>query len=48
MCTRRAMDEETEAHKPFDLARDEAAFQIIDQAIALNIPLLAICRGFRN
>lgn len=40
--------EETEAHKPFDLARDEAAFQTIEQAIARDIPLLAICRGFQE
>lgn len=40
--------EETEAHKPFDLARDEAAFQTIEQAITRDIPVLAICRGFQE
>ncbi len=40
--------EETEAHQPFDLARDEAAFQTISQSLARDIPLLAICRGFQE
>ena len=39
---------ETEAHKPFDMARDEAAFQLFAQAIERDIPLLAICRGFQE
>jgi putative glutamine amidotransferase len=39
---------ETEAHKPFDLARDEAAFQLFDMAIERDMPLLAICRGFQE
>ena len=39
---------ETEAHKPFDTARDEAAFQTIGQAIVRDIPVLAICRGFQE
>lgn len=40
--------EETEAHKPFDLARDEAAFQLFDMALQRDLPLLAICRGFQE
>lgn len=40
--------EETDAHKPFDLARDEASLQTITQAIKRDIPLLAICRGFQE
>jgi putative glutamine amidotransferase len=40
--------EETEAHKPFDLARDDAAFQLFDIAIERDMPLLAICRGFQE
>ena len=39
---------ETEAHKPFDMARDEAAFQLFAQAIERDMPLLAICRGFQE
>lgn len=45
--SRYGMDE-TEAHKPFDLARDAAAFQLFDMAIERDMPLLAICRGFQE
>ncbi len=40
--------EETEAHKPFDLARDEAALQLIEKSIERDLPLLAICRGYQE
>lgn len=40
--------EETEAHKPFDLARDDIAMQLIDGALQRDMPLLAICRGYQE
>ena len=40
--------QETEAHKPFDLARDDAAMQLIDKALDRDMPLLAICRGYQE
>ena len=40
--------EETEAHGPFDPARDATSLQLIRRAIARGIPLLAICRGIQE
>jgi len=39
---------ETEAHGPFDLARDATSLELIRRAIDRAIPLLAICRGIQE
>lgn len=39
---------ETDAHKPFDEARDDAALQLIEKSIERDLPLLAICRGYQE
>jgi putative glutamine amidotransferase len=36
------------AHEPYDPARDETTLPMIRRAVALGIPLLAICRGFQE
>ncbi len=41
-------EEETEAHGPFDPARDTTSLELIRRAIARGIPLLAICRGIQE
>lgn len=40
--------EETEAHGPFDPARDATSLELIRRAVARGIPLLAICRGIQE
>ncbi len=39
---------ETEAHGPFDPARDTTSFALIRRALERGIPLLAICRGIQE
>lgn len=39
---------ETDAHKPFDAARDDAALKLIEKSIERDMPLLAICRGYQE
>lgn len=36
------------AHKPFDTGRDTTAFDLIAQAMARDMPILAICRGMQE
>ncbi|WP_279111576.1 gamma-glutamyl-gamma-aminobutyrate hydrolase family protein [Bartonella apis] len=38
----------TADHEPFDFARDETSFFLIDAAIRQGLPLLAICRGIQE
>lgn len=38
----------TTDHEPFDFARDETSFFLIDAAIRQGLPLLAICRGIQE
>lgn len=38
----------TEAHGPFDPARDATSLELIRRAIARGVPLLAICRGIQE
>ena len=38
----------SEAAEPYDPARDETTFPMIDEALAQGVPLLAICRGFQE
>lgn len=40
--------EPTEAHEPFDPARDATSLPLIRRAIELGVPLLAICRGIQE
>ncbi|MEO1687392.1 MAG: gamma-glutamyl-gamma-aminobutyrate hydrolase family protein, partial [Pseudomonadota bacterium] len=40
--------EETEAHAPFDPARDAVALPLIRAAVEAGIPVLGICRGFQE
>lgn len=40
--------EETQAHHPFDPARDEVALTTLTKALARDLPVLAICRGFQE
>ena len=40
--------EETEAHGPFDPARDATSLELIRRAVARGVPLLAICRGIQE
>ncbi|GGA96469.1 gamma-glutamyl-gamma-aminobutyrate hydrolase [Brucella endophytica] len=40
--------EPTEAHEPFDHARDATSLPLIRRAIELGVPLLTICRGFQE
>lgn len=40
--------EPTLAHEPYDTARDATSLPIARRAIALGLPLLAICRGFQE
>lgn len=40
--------EPTLAHEPYDTARDATTLPLIRRAIALGLPLLAICRGFQE
>jgi putative glutamine amidotransferase len=42
-----ATDDEAR-YQPFDLGRDHSAFKLIEQVLARNIPLLAICRGMQE
>ncbi|MBN9137722.1 MAG: gamma-glutamyl-gamma-aminobutyrate hydrolase family protein, partial [Phyllobacterium sp.] len=37
--------EPTEAHEPYDPARDATSLPLIRRAIERGVPLLAICRG---
>jgi putative glutamine amidotransferase len=41
-------EEETEAHAPFDPARDATSLALIRRAIVREVPLLAICRGIQE
>jgi putative glutamine amidotransferase len=41
-------EEATEAHGPFDPARDQLSITLIRRAIERGIPLLAICRGIQE
>lgn len=41
-------EEATEAHEPFDPARDATSLGLIRGAIARGVPLLAICRGIQE
>lgn len=41
-------EEATEAHGPFDPARDQLSIALIRRAIERGIPLLAICRGIQE
>lgn len=38
----------TDEHAPFDPARDTLTFTLIERALAMGLPLLAICRGFQE
>lgn len=40
--------EPTEAHEPFDPARDATSLPLIRRALERGIPLLAICRGIQE
>lgn len=40
--------EPTLAHEPYDMARDATTLPLARRAIALGLPLLAICRGFQE
>lgn len=40
--------EASERHEPFDPARDETSIALIRAAIALGVPVLAICRGMQE
>jgi putative glutamine amidotransferase len=40
--------EPTLAHEPYDSARDATSLPLARRAIALGLPLLAICRGFQE
>lgn len=40
--------EPTLAHEPYDAARDATTLPLARRAIALGLPLLAICRGFQE
>lgn len=35
-------------HEPFDPARDQLTLRLIEQALAQDIPLFAVCRGFQE
>lgn len=41
-------EQETEAHGPFDPARDTTSLALIKKAIERGIPVLAICRGIQE
>ena len=38
----------SEKHEPYDLDRDETVFRLIPAALAMGVPLFAICRGFQE
>ena len=40
--------EPTAEHEPYDLARDELVWRLIDQALHQQVPLFAVCRGFQE
>jgi putative glutamine amidotransferase len=38
----------TPRHEPYDLDRDATVFRLIPLALAMGVPLFAICRGFQE
>ena len=38
----------SERHEPYDTDRDATVFRLIPKAVALSLPLFAICRGFQE
>ncbi|MCE1237415.1 MAG: gamma-glutamyl-gamma-aminobutyrate hydrolase family protein [Hyphomicrobiales bacterium] len=41
-------EEATIDHEPFDTARDATTLPLVRRALALGVPLLAICRGYQE
>lgn len=39
---------ETEAHGPFDRARDRMAFSLVEESVRRGVPLFGICRGMQE
>ena len=35
-------------HEPYDLARDELVWRLIEQTLRQQVPLFAVCRGFQE
>jgi putative glutamine amidotransferase len=41
-------EQPTEAHEPYDHARDATTLKLIERVIARGLPLFCICRGFQE